>query len=187
MKKRENSTSKSCGISRFVFFAFFLAAALFSSCASKPRIAEFMLQTGVQQYFVHQITIKKKNCLLQIDATIHVMDSELTDNPVVRYMLYDQIFGQEPDNVLVAFESGGKEYLCSKAKLLYKDVEMNGQRYEMEMRPADFTSLAYSSEPLFLLFKNLKTGEFLGKVESKDFKEALIKLRYVIKDGVSEL
>ncbi len=115
------------------------------------------------------------------------MDSELTDNPVVRYMLYDQIFGQEPDNVLVAFESGGKEYLCSKAKLLYKDVEMNGQRYEMEMLPADFTSLAYSSEPLFLLFKNLKTGEFLGKVESKDFKEALIKLRYVIKDGVSEL
>lgn len=183
MKKREISTSLSCGVSRFVFLTILLAATLFTSCASKPRIAEFMLQTGVQQYFVHQITIRKKSCLLQFDATIHVVDSKLIDNPVVRYMLYDQIFGQEPQNVLVSFETNGKEYACSKPKLLYKDAELNGQRYEMEMQPFDFTEMTYQATPIYLVFRNLKTGDFLGKVESKKFREALIKIRYLINDN----
>lgn len=180
MKKRGIPTSKSCGVSRFVFFAFLLAAFFLTSCASKPRIADFVLQNGVQQYFVHQITVKKPKCFVQFDATIHVRDSQLIDNPVVRYMMYDQIFGQEPQNVLLCFESNGKEYSCSKARLLYKDAELNGQRYEMEMLPADFTDLAYQTGPVLLVFKNLKTGELLSKVEAKPFRDALIKLRYVI-------
>lgn len=183
MKKREISTSKSCGISRFVFVTILFAATAFSSCAAKPRIAEFTLQSGVQQYFVHQITIKKSKLLFQFDATIHVMDSKLTDNPVVRYMLYDQIFGQEPQNVAMSFECEGKEYVCSKAKLLYKDAELNGQRFEMEMQPVDFTELTYKTDPIFLVFKNQKTGALLGKVESKDFRVALTKLRYVLNNN----
>ena len=181
MKKREISTSKSCGISRFVFFAILLAATVFASCASKPKIAEFTLQSGVQQYFVHQITIKKSKFLAQFDATIHVDNSKLIDNPVVRYMLYDQIFGQEPHEVLMSFESGGKEYVGSKPKLLYKDAELNGQRFEMEMAPEDFTHLVYSEAPVFLVFRTVKNGMALGKVESKDFRESLDKLRYIIR------
>ena len=179
MKKREMPA----GISRFVFFTFVAAALVFSSCASKPKLAEFMLEGGIQQYFVHQITIKKSKFLVQFDATIHVRDSALLDNPVIRYMLYDQIFGQEPHNVAVSFECGGKEYVCSAAKLLYKDAELNSQRYEMEMTPVEFTDLAYKSDPIFLVFRNSKTGDLLGKVESKDFRETLTKLRYVIKDN----
>lgn len=179
MKKREMPA----GISRFVFATFLLTASVFASCASKPRIAEFTLQNGVQQYFVHQITIKKSKFIVQFDATIHVRDSKLTDNPVVRYMLYDQIFGQEPQNVVMSFECGGKEYACSKAKLLYKDVELNGQRFEMEMQPVDFTELTYKPDTIFLLFKNSKTGEYLGKVETKAFRDSLVKLRYVISNN----
>ena len=183
MKKREISTSKSCGISRFVFFAILFAATVLASCASKPRIAEFTLQNGVQQYFVHQITIKKSKFIVQFDTTIHVKDSELIDNPVIRYTLYDQIFGQEPQNVVMSFECGGTEYACSKAKLLYKDAELNGQRFEMEMLPPDFLSFMYKADPIFLVFKNAKTGDLLGKVESKDYRESLVKLRYVVKDN----
>ena len=186
MKKREISTSKSCGISRFVFFAILLAATVFASCASKPKIAEFTLQSGVQQYFVHQITIKKSKFLAQFDATIHVDNSKLIDNPVVRYMLYDQIFGQEPHEVLMSFESGGKEYVGSKPKLLYKDAELNGQRFEMEMTPADFADMTYKSDPVFLVFRNAKSGDLLGKVGTKDFRDSLIKLRYVFNDDSEE-
>ena len=179
MKKREIPA----GVSRFVFFTLSLAALVFASCASTPRIAEFTLPNGVQQYFAHQITIKKPKFIVQFDATIHVKDSKLNDNPVVRYMLYDQIFGQEPQNVLMSFECGQKEFSCSKPRLLYKDVELNGQRFEMEMEPSDFGEVAYKTDTVFLVFRNAKTSDLLGKVETKKFRESLNKLRYAFDEN----
>lgn len=96
-------------------------------------------------------------------------------------MLYDKIFGQDPQDIVMSFESGEKEYACSAPKLLYKDVELNGQRFEMEMAPEDFTHLVYSEAPVFLVFRTVKNGMALGKVESKDFRESLDKLRYIIR------
>lgn len=185
MKKRGIPTSKSCGASRFVFLTLLSAALLFQSCASSPRIADFVLQNGVQQHFIHQITVKKSKCFVQFDTTIHVMDSQLIDNPIVRYMLYNQIYGHEPENVQLCFETNGKEYSCSKARLLYKDAELSGQRYEMEMLPVDFTDMAYQTGPVFLVFRDIKTGDLLGKVEAKPFRDALIKIQYIINQNES--
>lgn len=167
------------GFSRFVFLLTALVALLFSSCASEPRIATFLLKDGVQQYFVHQVTIRKKGVLMQIDATIHVRDLALVDNPVVRYTLYDEVYGQVQDDVLVSLERSNQEFICRNPKIIYRDVELNGVRFETEMEPNDFTDMVYAPDSVFLVFKN-KNGDFLGKVESKKLQESFDKLRSVV-------
>ena len=64
-------------------------------------------------------------------------------------------------------------------QIIYRDVELNGVRFETEMEPKDFTDMIYSPDSVFLVFKN-KNGEFLGKVESKKLQESFDKLRSVV-------
>ena len=116
---------------------------------------------------------------MQIDATIHVRDLALIDNPVVRYTLYDEIYGQVQDDVLVSLERSNQEFIKKKKKIIYRDVELNGVRFETEMEPKDFTDMIYSHDAVLLVFKN-KNGEFLGKVESKKLQESFDKLRSVV-------
>lgn len=116
---------------------------------------------------------------MQIDATIHVRDLALVDNPVVRYTLYDEVYGQVQDDVLVSFERSNQEFICRNPKIIYRDVELNGVRFETEMEPNDFTDMVYAPDSVFLVFKN-KNGDFLGKVESKKLQESFDKLRSVV-------
>ncbi|MCR5046340.1 MAG: hypothetical protein K6A42_07160 [Treponema sp.] len=176
MKKREMPA----GLSRFLFVVILAASLVFLSCASKPSVAEFFLESGVQQYFVHQITLKKQGVKMQFDATIHVVDSKLVDNPVVRYSLYDEIYGQNPNNIILTFECEGKDLSCQNAKMLYKDVDLNSQRYEGEMQPDDFVFMANSDAPIFVVFTEKEGGNLLGKIETKEFRSALSKLKFVI-------
>lgn len=159
----------------FLFFTILSFTLLLSSCASTPNVMSFILPEGKQQYFISKTNFREKEINIDVDLTIHVLDSKIYDSVVLNYTLNRNENSSSSPDFILCYDSS--TYYLKDVKKVFTDINTNSVRFTSNIDADVFRDIIYASS-IYITAK--KEDGSNVKLYSKELEKTIQKLRDVI-------